>query len=177
MYNIKWCSNFPTSECTLLLWLCGNLDNTFQSDTPKIPPPPPSRRHSNHLSYSHPPLKMIGHTPGYYAPPLDEDEVTDNVAWGVTSNSSEFTTVITLILYNIIIIYHIHAKICWAKLLHFSWLLILMLNFPHEWYNNISTSILLTISTSGQGNVKVFPWKLQWDWNHEHLAQWIFLHL
>lgn len=32
---------------------------------------------------------MIGHTPGYYAPPLDEDDVTEDVAWGVTSNTSK----------------------------------------------------------------------------------------
>jgi len=32
---------------------------------------------------------MIGHTPGYYPPPLDEDDIVEDVPWGVASATSK----------------------------------------------------------------------------------------
>ena len=68
------------------------------------------------------------------------------------------------------------GKICWAKLLRFSRFSGVPRKFLHE-YRCLSLIILnneYLRTAYGQGNAKIFPWKVQWHWNCEYLAQRIF---
>ncbi|XP_065889827.1 protein FAM149A-like isoform X2 [Dysidea avara] len=83
--TITGLENNSHSDIQQILCITSNdVPISLRSDTPKIPPPP-SRRHPNQVSYGNSPLKMIGHTPGHYAPPLDEDDDIDDVTWGLST--------------------------------------------------------------------------------------------
>ena len=71
---------------------------------------------------------------------------------------------------------NVEIKIHWAKLFAFFMVFKSAVKVSQD-YKHLSLITLKIMSTFGQGNVKVFPQKLQWGWNRECLAQQFFPHL